>query len=299
MDTRVKRTEYGYYELEKREKCMEFYQNEYFQNNRGLYQNQYSVEEIEYFEKQNMQKHYIYSKVSKPKKTKRLLDVGCGEGWTLKYFSDLKTEKWDVLGIDYSSYGLEQHNKDFLEGGEFFQGDIGTFLSTVGKDEKFDFISMDNVLEHVDNPIEQLKLLTELANEKCVLWIKVPNDFSKTQRMLMDKGYIDHEFWVVEPDHNSYFNKAGLINLAENCGWHCERVLGTYPIDFNLFNDRTNYIKNKEVGKACYHAGMEIEKMMLDISIEDKIRIDESLGSMGLGRELIGVFMLKEGRTKG
>lgn len=35
----------------------------------------------------------------------KFLDVGCGEGWALKYF---KEEMWEITGLDYSEFGCKK-----------------------------------------------------------------------------------------------------------------------------------------------------------------------------------------------
>ena len=75
--------------------------------------------------------------------------------------------------------------------------------------------------------------------------VDVPNDFSGLQQHLFDTGQIDRAFWVVLPDHLSYFTPAGLRNLAEATGWHVAKVIGDQPIDLNLLNPATNYVMDR------------------------------------------------------
>lgn len=70
--------------------------------------------------------------------------------------------------------------------------------------------------------------------------------------------------------------------------------MGSYPIDFHLFNENTNYVQKKNVGKSCYEAGLEIEELMRDVmGIEGLVDIYRKLGEAGLGRSMTGYFILQ------
>ena len=87
-----------------------------------------------------------------------------------------------------------------------------------------------------------------------------------------------------------YFNKNGLINLLDAFGFNCEEVYGESFIDLNLFNENTNYQKNRTVGKSCYLSRIDLELFMNSISEDKTLEVFKTLGEMGLGREIIGVF---------
>ncbi|MEK7097420.1 MAG: class I SAM-dependent methyltransferase, partial [Patescibacteria group bacterium] len=97
------------------------------------------------------------------------------------------------------------------------------------------------------------------------------------------------EFWVT-PDHLSYFNKEGLINLVKAAGWKNKFVMGDNPIDFNLLNENTNYAKDKSKGKSCHKARIEIDNLMDSISVEKAVDYYRALGQLGLGREIVALF---------
>lgn len=67
-------------------------------------------------------------------------------------------------------------------------------------------------------------------------------------------------------------------------------ILGTFPVEFNLFNEHTNYANNKELGKSCHNARMSLENLLYSTFGE---RIDDlyrDLGELGLGRQIVGFF---------
>ena len=122
------------------------------------------------------------------------------------------------------------------------------------------------------------------------MMIEVPNDFSRLHQYLIDNNYIKKPFWVASPDHISYFNKDGLINLCNYAGFSVVKILTDFPIDFNLLHEDTNYIIDRSKGKKVHQTRIEIENLLHDISIEDKNELYLLLAKIGFGRNIIGFF---------
>lgn len=241
MFDKVIRNKYGYYTLKDvptKPELEQYYAQKYYQESHGNYERNYSDEERRFIFNKISQKYMVIKKIVKNEFGSNLsfLDIGCGEGWALKFFKDLQ---WDVTGLDFSSYGCKTHNLECLQ--YVREGDIETNIDLLRQNNyRFHVIWLDNVLEHVLEPFELLDKCRELINEKGLIVIEVPNDFSQIQQHLYQNGLISRPFWVVSPDHISYFNKEGLISLCSDAGWDCKDLIGDYPIDLALFNERTN-----------------------------------------------------------
>ena len=219
-----------------------------------------------------------------------MLDVGCGEGWALDFF---KNKNWNVLGLDYSSFGCSKFNPDCLE--NLIVGDIYDSLNNLKKQsQKFDVIFLMNVLEHVLNPIELLNEFKNIISENGILLIDVPNDFSNLQLHLLNNGMIDAPFWIAIPDHISYFEKNSFSNLVDFCGWKLNKLTTAYPIDLNLFNENTNYIADKTKGKSVHKARVKIENFLHEQSPDKTNLIYEAIANAGLGRNLIAFMTIKK-----
>lgn len=286
------KNKFGYHEVENKpsqKELGEFYSKKYYQESMGAYETKYPKEEIQYFENKNREKHFVIQKYLK-NSPHSLLDIGCGEGWTLKYFKKLG---WDVTGLDFSDFGCRQHNPDCLE-----NITVGDFTDSIQKfihlDRRFDVVWLDNVLEHVTEPLKLLKQCRQLINPGGVLVVEVPNDFSVLQQYLLKKKYIDNKPWVVLPDHLSYFNKDGLTNLADAAGWKSAFTMSEHPIDFNLLNENTNYYKDASKGKSCHKARIEIENLIHSISVEKSIDYLRALAELGLGRQIVAFYTPKK-----
>lgn len=292
----VEKNRYGYYELKGdfvKADIDSLYQDSYYQKEMSLYRKQYSERELEEKNYRLKEKRYVLENLLPvSEKRKKFLDVGCGEGFALKFFMEAG---YEVSGIEFSLEGCQQHNSDVAD--KVVLGDALEVLSQMEKRCYKGTILMDHVLEHVVDPERLIKIITEISVPGTSLVISVPNDFSATQKKLYEEGYIETPFWVTAaypPEHLSYFNKDGLNNLMTEYGWKMEVLMGSYPIDFHLFNENTNYVQKKNIGKSCYEAGLEIEELMRDVmGIEGLVDIYRKLGEAGLGRSMTGYFILQ------
>lgn len=284
----VEKNEFGYFELLKcYQKTMnDFYEKEYYQEDKGLYKKEYSSEERLYMNNIFREKEYIVMKNTTV--SKKFLDIGCGEGYALKYFSD---NGWKVKGIDYSDYGIKTHNPDMID--NLIKGDIIHTISNM--DESFDFINMDNVLEHLPNPIDFLKILKNICNENTILCVRVPNDFSITQIKLYENNMIENSFWVTKDtsEHFNYFTSISLKKLIQSNCYQVLEIISDWPIDFNLFNPLTHYINNKNIGFSCHQSRITIENMLFEESLEKTINLHKSFADLGIGRDISIFFKLK------
>ncbi|MFA4884234.1 MAG: class I SAM-dependent methyltransferase [Candidatus Margulisiibacteriota bacterium] len=289
MTDKVRKNEYGFFsaiDMPSKEKLTDYYKENYFQENKGSYESVYSRAEVEYFQNKIEQRYQVIKEhLGGNKKT--FLDVGCGEGWALKFF---KSKGWQVVGLDYSEYGCKKNNPECAD--DLIVGDIYENLSAIiAKENRYDVIWLDNVLEHVLDPYKLLKDCRSIISDQGVCVIEVPNDFSSLQTFLLRNGYIDDEFWVCLPDHLHYFNNEGLRNICLRSGWKTVDMISDYPIDLRLMNENTNYVRDKTKGKSCHKERVAVENLMHSISVDKTNNYYRALSELGLGREISGFFM--------
>ncbi len=288
----IGRNAFGYYEVQSKpspQELSEYYARKYYQQGHGHYASAYSDSERAYYLSKVALKALAVEALLPPREpgsAPGLLDVGCGEGFTLEHF---RKAGWAIHGLDFSDHGCRTHNSACLE---FVQtGDLYANLAALTEgSQRFDVIWLDNVLEHVIEPLALLGALRKLASSGALLVIEVPNDFSALQLEALASGTVSRPFWIALPDHLSYFNQAGLVALCAAAGWHKKRVLADYWIDFNLLNPRTNYVEDREAGKPCHRARMAAESLMMSISPEKTNALYEALAELGLGRQIVGIF---------
>ncbi len=289
---KLTKNKYGFFEVEDKpsaEELNSYYREKYYQNAEGSYEHSYSENELRYFHNKIEEKLLVASRFIQLDSESKVVDIGCGEGWVLDY---LRTRNIDVVGLDFSSYGCAKFNPKCLE--SFVEGDIYVSidrLKATGK--RFDLVWLDNVLEHVIDPLDLMRKCNSIMSEKGLLMVEVPNDFSVIQNYLLETGSIDKAYWVAFPDHLSYFNKEGLENLGAEAGLQAVFSMGDFPIDFNLINPNTNYYLDKSKGKSCYRAKVEFENLIHSVSVDKAINFYKSLIDLGIGRCLTTFFTKK------
>ena len=223
----VVKNRFGYYELKEKptpDELEKYYAEQYYQGVAPSYQLNYTPDEIRYIYNKIERKHLLILKLFRESvKKAKFIDIGCGEGWALQFY---RQKSWDVVGLDYSEFGCKAHNPDCMK---FVRvGDIFNNLKILVQEGiKFDYINMDNIFEHVLDPLQLLIDLQKIVASNGVLVIEVPNDFSVIQKYLYKNQYISKPFWIAVPDHISYFNKDGLIALCNEAEWQCKYLMAS------------------------------------------------------------------------
>lgn len=136
---------------------------------------------------------------------KALLEVGVGQGHLIAVAQE--------MGYDVSAVELieaeAQETADLLR----LPVICGDFLH-LEEDRKVDIITMGDVIEHLQRPMDGLKKAHALLRENGILWLSTPNFESSFTRMM--KGF--DPMWN-EPYHISYFSKKGLLCLLGQVGF--------------------------------------------------------------------------------
>lgn len=135
----------------------------------------------------------------------RLLDFGCGGGHDIAQANMLG---FDAKGIDFSLSRME-HAKRF--DCQVF-ADLSTFDSQV--DEKVHAIILNQVLEHLKEPVEVLSALRERLLPGGVLYVAVPN----CSNITVPRNFT--EFHKVQPiEHVNAFTTKTLTSTVQKAGY--------------------------------------------------------------------------------
>lgn len=151
---------------------------------------------------------------SVPYGSKRLLDFGCGNGAKLFEFVERGYEVW---GVDVGADAIRLC-KELLPQGHFIQGE----LQEIGlPDGHFDYIRIDNALEHAPNPKEVIRECRRLLCAGGQLMIYVPHGRSLSMRFMKGNSI---SAWI--PFHLQLFTRKSLCRLLEESGFHDIRIYG-------------------------------------------------------------------------
>ena len=162
-----------------------------------------SEEAIRQFEKQHGNNHDAARDVQHVLRlqqlgVKRVLDFGCGFGQFL--------EMCHLFGLD--AVGVDRSSARRTGAG------VQMFAELHEAEGKFDAITMFEVLEHLDDPLHVLKLLSERLNKGGVMVIEVPDTTGV-------EGIVDRETYSkIHPlDHINAFTPDSLVEIMRRVGF--------------------------------------------------------------------------------
>jgi SAM-dependent methyltransferase len=147
----------------------------------------------------------------------RLLDVGCGNGAKLVEFANRGYEIW---GTDVSGDALAAALKK-VPRGTFFKAELPELALPGGA---FHYIRLDNVLEHLPQPLAMLQECRRLLAPGGQLLIYVPNGNSPSVRFL---GRYSISSWI--PYHLTLFTPKSLKMLCAQAGFNDVHLSGWVP----------------------------------------------------------------------
>lgn len=270
----------GYREISPKpsaEELGKYYNQKYFANPDTQYQPSYAPDELRH--------KYIRCREAeffKPD-VKTVLDIGCGEGFTLDYFSKKGCK---VKGLDYTLDGVNHffpELKPYVHGGNLFEEIEKLTLNH----ETADLVICENVLEHVIDPIGLMTSIKKLMAPGSVCRLVVPNDFSLLQNHLVKVGLASADYWVAYPDHLNYFNLHSFKNLLKSFDFKIIEILTDFPIDLFLMNPDTNFKQTPSKGRNCHLTRVTFENMLADQSIKQLIDYRKGCAEAQIGRNLI------------
>lgn len=126
-------------------------------------------DEVHYWHRarQKILKRWIQKHISQKgqKEKLSLLDVGCGRGLYLKYFSNV----YDCAGLEPETSLLK---KARMTNPKVWQAGLPLTAGMVS--EKFDIVLLLDVLEHIDDDVAALKSLKQVLSERGKIIINVP-----------------------------------------------------------------------------------------------------------------------------
>ena len=141
-------------------------------------------------------------------KGKNLLELGPAMGHMTKFlvndFENVSVVEGSKELLDLiPNYGnIEKHHSYFEE----FE-----------TDKKFDTIIMSHVLEHIENPIKILKLISRWLSENGVIIISVPNSKSLHRLAAVEMGLLESEYELNQRDLDlGYYRVYDLNSLKKD-----------------------------------------------------------------------------------
>ncbi|MDO9000756.1 MAG: class I SAM-dependent methyltransferase [Bacteroidota bacterium] len=169
----------------------------------------------------------LLDEFEKYRKTNKILDVGCGRGW---FLIEAKKRGWEVYGTEFSELAIKLCIEKGINMTE------GILDSSKFDTKDFDVITSFEVIEHINNPNQELEAIYNLLRKDGLFYVTTPN-FNSLMRY-----YLKADYNVISyPEHLSYYTKSTLNFVAKRHSF--------LPIKFQstgISVTRLNASKNQE-----------------------------------------------------
>lgn len=167
----------------------------------------------------------LLDKMEPFRRTNNLLDLGCSNGLFLEC---AKQRGWNVFGTEYA-----QESIDYCA-----DRNIKVFKSDQMPDDffklSFDVVTSFEVIEHINNPNEDMALVNKVLRKGGAFYFTTPNFNSISRIILKEKwNVIDY------PEHLSYYTPSS-IHFLLNANGYKKNFLITTGISFTRFSQSMN-----------------------------------------------------------
>ena len=184
----------------------------------------YQNKEANYFEDRREEMHPFI-----PNAASTLLEVGCGNG---AFAANLKmVRNIHVTAIEPHPPAAEAARRRL---DRVFCGSVESQLPMI-ESERFDCIVLNDVLEHLVDPWEELRLLRSLLSPDGVVVASIPN----VRYLPVLKDYVLRAQWqyrdfgVLDRTHLRFFTKSGMEDLFRASGYQLDSITGINPLKFS------------------------------------------------------------------
>lgn len=167
--------------------------------------------------------------IIKPLKVETVLDVGCGEGFTLKKLEEKRIGKKNE-GIDYSKDAIKIGKKIYPEL-NLFEGNV---YEMKYKDNSFDLSICTEVLEHLEDPKKAVGEIRRVTKKYAVF--SVPNEpffiLANFLRGKYLKNFGNH------PEHINHWTAKGFEKFLKKQGFTI--IKARHPFAWTLILAKKN-----------------------------------------------------------
>ena len=182
-----------------------------------------------------------------------ILDIGCGKGDFVRVAT---REGWQATGIDLSESAVRIAQRFSIPVVKL------DFLSKDIFSNSYDIITMFEVLEHLQHPVQFLRKAESVIRSGGLLYITTPN-FNSLDRMVLAKNWE-----VIHREHLTYFTPSTLRSIIQE------------NTSFRIVDIETRNLSPKLVGKLRFLKRIlymeRFENSSTDFSSDLRYRIEES-----------------------
>jgi len=277
--------EFGFLQIKptpSQEEIMEFYTRDFYSSEYKKFNDsslEVQIEDKDFLEgRWEDMAHWISKSLEVDISGLDLLDIGCGWSQALLFF---KEKGLNCYGFDPAPEAIEYAKRKNLN-----VRLAGLESMDVFNGKKFDVVMLNNVLEHLPDPIQTLReIKNTILNNGGLLIVEVPNEFNDFQTAAQ-KLYDLPEWWICPPGHLNYFSKDTLEALLKGLGFKICVAESSFPLELFLLSG-DNYVSDPSLGKLCHKKRVAFETNLRKLGKEDTLRnLYQSLAQLNLGRQI-------------
>ena len=171
---------------------------------------------------------------------KRVLDVGCSYGAFVNFAIQ---QGCDAYGIDFNDEHIKAGQSLLGLGERLIAGDIKSLCIKKDWDQKFDLVTLFEVIEHVENPKEIIQSIHTLLAEGGLLALSCPNEarWQPVGRVFVD--YPPHHLTRWRPDTMRMFlEKQGFKHIKTEIETSFSDILWVAYVNYSA--SRKTVMKN-------------------------------------------------------
>ncbi|WP_031480997.1 class I SAM-dependent methyltransferase [Maridesulfovibrio frigidus] len=154
----------------------------------------------------------LFSKEITLPATGKILDIGCGKGQFLRCFSEMYNG-WDLFGCDQQE-DLRSEIMSIPKACNYYTQNFEKI------DEKFNFISLLYVIEHLFEPVEMLRSIKDKLHDGGVVFIQT-GDLKVNP---FDLAVVDHCSYFTLSTLEQLMRQAGFKIIASSNAWNSKEI---------------------------------------------------------------------------
>jgi len=215
----------------------------------------------------------IVSGFSKYRRTGNFLDIGFGAGTVLDIASE---QGWKVSGLEVSKPAVDRAR---MRGFDVFHGGLSDAGYAAGQ---FDVITSSEILEHLPDPIGDLKEIARILRPGGLFWATTPSARSLSFRLLKLEWSV-----LSPPEHIQLYSRRGASLMLESAGFSSVKFK-TFGINSAEISDHYRSRKGDNQPFNRVEAAYKLNESLTRSPIRKLVKggLNEALSVLGIGDSL-------------
>ena len=220
--------------------------------------------------------HEVLDSFEPYRKTNRLIDVGSGIGYFLE---EAKKRGWEVYGTEFTDEAIKICSKKGIKMNK------GVLNPNNYDSQEFDVITSFEVIEHINNPQEELARFYRILRKGGLVYCTTPNFNSLLRYRLKEKYNV-----LCYPEHLSYYTPKTLKYVFEKEGFRTKNIKATGISLTRLKTSKAT--SNQELISQTSDDEVMRNKLETSVILKSvKIFLNWNLTFFGVGDALKGTFI--------